>query len=324
MDGERHGHDTVVHVSDFLEAGRKTLGLELIAGKAGLDRRISEGAVNRPGLALSGFYSYFAHRRIQVFGLAEYSYLSTLNAEDRAPRLREFFSKHIPCVVMARGKRISPEMLELSDEFQVPLISSRMITKYFINAATLIMENLMAPHMNIQGTMVEIMGVGVLIDGRAGIGKSETALGLIKRGHALISDDVTGLRRDSEGAIIGFPIDVIRYHMEIRGLGIIHVPSLFGVASIREEKRLDFVVSLFDAGTRWDEDRGGGMRQTRELLGVKIPQLLIPVGPGRDIVNVLETAAMDYRLKRLGHDASKELDQKIIGLLSGRKGKQSE
>jgi HPr kinase/phosphorylase len=168
---------------------------------------------------------------------------------------------------------------------------------------------------NVQGTMVELMGIGVMLEGRPGIGKSEAALGLIKKGHALVSDDVTALRLDSAGNLIGAPVSVTRYHMEIRGLGIIHVPSLFGVASVREEKKLDLVATLFDPGTRQDEDRGDG-RTDREWLGVKIPQVLIPVAPGRDIVNVVETAALDQKLRRLGHDAAKELDEKLVAMLT--------
>lgn len=319
--GAEKAQTAPVTVATFFEAGREALKLRLLAGERGLQRRIAEAAVNRPGLALSGFFRYFANRRIQVIGLAEYTYLSSLTVAERSQRLEAFFSRGIPCVVIARRKKPFPEMLELSERFRIPLLSTAQITKDFINGATIEMANLMAPRINVQGTMVEIMGIGVLLEGKAGIGKSETALGLIKRGHALVSDDVTALRLDSSGAVLGSPVSITRYHMEIRGLGIIHVPSLFGVASVREEKKLDLVATLFEPGTREDEDRGGEGRSVRELLGVKFPQVLIAVKPGRDIVNVVETAALDQKLRRLGHDAVKELDERLVAeLTKGRAG----
>ena len=308
-----------IAVSAFLETGRKALELELLAGESGLPRVIQEGALNRPGLALSGFFDYFAHRRIQVLGMAEHAYLEAMTRAERSRRLREFFQKRIPCVVITRHRRLFPEIRSLAEEFHVPVLGSRQITMDFINAATIILENLVAPRMTIQGTMVEIMGIGVLIEGKPGLGKSETALGLIKKGHALVSDDVTAVRLDSAGAVIGAPVNVTRYHMEIRGLGIIHVPSLFGVTSVREEKRLDFVVTLFESGTMEEPDRSGQHRTTRQVLGVEIPQVMIGVKPGRDLAILVETAALDYKLRRLGHDAAKELDEKLMALMSGGK-----
>jgi HPr kinase/phosphorylase len=312
-------HGSAVSVSEFLQHGHESLHMELVAGEAGLAHRIKEAAINRPGLAFTGFYHYFAHRRVQVLGLAEHSFLSALPGGERETRLREFFSKKVPCVVLSRNRRVFPEIRGLAEEYRVPVLRTKMVTKDFINAATIMMENLMAPRVNIQGTMVEIMGIGVLIEGKPGMGKSETALGLIKRGHALVSDDITALRLDSSGRVIGMPVSVTRYHMEIRGLGIVHVPSLFGVASVREEKKLDLVATLFEPGTREDEHRGGEVRPVRTLLGLPIPQVLIRVAPGRDLVNLIETAALDHKLRRLGHDAAKELDDKLIRLMTGGK-----
>ena len=306
-------------VGGFLAAGKQELQLALITGgRAALERPITEAAINRPGLAFSGFFKYFAYRRIQVIGLAEYTYLQSLGSDERAVRLREFFARKIPCVVLSRNKRVFPEMIKLSEEFDVAVLRTKMVTKHFINAATICMENLSAPHIKVQGTMVEIMGIGVLIEGKPGLGKSETALGLIKKGHALVSDDITAVRLDSAGHLIGAPVSVTRYHMEIRGLGIIHVPSLFGVSSVREEKKLDMVATLFDPAKTGDiEDRSGATRCTREILGVKVPQVLVRVVPGRDLVNVIETAALEMKLRRLGHDAAKELDEKLMALMTG-------
>ncbi|MFO7870872.1 MAG: HPr(Ser) kinase/phosphatase [Kiritimatiellia bacterium] len=314
----RNGKHSVT-VEGFLTAGVRGLEMELVAGKAGLKKRITEAALNRPGLALSGFFKYFAHKRVQVLGLAEYAYLNSLDEEERERKFRAFFEKNVPCVVMARGKKIFPELPGLADEFKVSVLRSRMITKHFINAATILMENIMAPQSLIQGTMVEIMGVGVLIEGRPQIGKSETALSLIKNGHALISDDVTRIRLDSAGALIGAPAESTRYHMEIRGLGIIHVPSLFGVVSVREAKKLDLVATLCGADELADRKCSAEGPGERMILGVSVPQVTIPVVPGRDLANVLETAALDQKLKRLGHDAAKELDERLINMLTGSK-----
>lgn len=304
-----------VKVKDFLEAGEKSLRIELVAGAAGLGHRIRETTLNRPGLALSGFLSHFPRRRIQVLGLAECEYLNSLAEEDRRQRLSVFFATGIPCVVVTRRRKISKDVKELAERSRVPLLRSAMITKHFINAATILMENLSAPRANVQGTMVEIMGIGVLIEGKPGMGKSEIALALIKKGHALVADDVTRLRLDSAGYIVCSAVDVTRYHMEIRGLGIIHVPSLFGVASIRGEKRLDLVVTLCEpkeVALLSGDHRSG----VWEIFGVQIPRIFLPVAPGRDLANVVEAAALDQKLKALGHDAEKELDERLIATMS--------
>ena len=191
-----------------------------------------------------------------------------------------------------------------------------MITSRFINAATIIMEELVSPKMRVMGTMVDILGIGVLIEGKPGIGKNETALTLIMRGHSLVSDDITELRRDSTGSIMGSPVDITRYHMEIRGLGIIHVPSLFGVASMRREARLDIIIRLERHGPKIEEDRSGLTPRTRDVMGVDIPFVILPVAAGRDMANVVEVAALNQKLKGLGHDAAKELDEKLMRALS--------
>lgn len=309
-------HKTVVTVDDFLQAGKARLDLDLVAGESGLSRKIEEAAVNRPGLALTGFFNYFAPRRLQTFGHAEMAYLHALDNEERRKRLKQLFERHIPCLVLTRRHRILPELAELAEEFKTPVMRTPMVTKHFVNAATIVMENLMAPRQVVQGTMVEILGLGVLLTGKAGVGKSETALSLIKKGHSLVADDVTACRVDSSGTVVGAPMRATRYHMEIRGLGIIHVPSLFGVASVRNEKRLDLVINLCSMESVVSEDRSGQTGGVRSILGVEVPCISLPVAPGRDVANVIEVAALDQMLKRLGHDAAKELDEKLISILS--------
>lgn len=306
-----------VTVGDFIEASKSAMNLKLVAGEAGLKRRINEAAVNRPGLALTGFYKYFANRRIQVIGLAEISYLASVSKAIRSKYLRKFFGQKLPCVVFTRGKQVPPEVIKLANEFGVPVLRTPVITKDFVNATTIVMENLSAPRSKIQGTMMEIMGIGVLIDGAPGVGKSDTALALIRKGNALVSDDVTSVRVDSAGSIIASPVSITRYHMEIRGLGIIHVPSLFGVSSVRNEKKLDVVITLCSEAQRAKEFRGGEEFPVVDILGIDVPHIIIAVIPGRDIANIVEAATLDLKLKRLGHDAEKELDEKLVRIMTG-------
>jgi len=305
-----------VKVADFLAAGGDRLKLEVLGGKEGLSRPIGEAAINRPGLGLAGFFQYFPEQRIQVIGLAEHAYLVSLGAEERTRRSEALFAKKVPCVVFTRGKRVHPEIIAMADKHRIAVLRTPLITKNFVNAATIIMENLQAPRAKVQGTMVEIMGIGVMLEGCSGVGKSDTALALVRRGHSLVSDDITALRRDSSGAIIASPVKITQYHMEIRGLGIIHVPSLFGVASVREEKRLDLVVTLCARGKEPENDGLPSRLLTRTFLGTEIPQVFVTVEPGRDLADVVETAALNMKLRRLGHDAEKELDERLMALLS--------
>lgn len=311
-----------ISVSEFYDAAAEALDLEVVAGEEWMDsKRIAEGAMNRPGLALTGFYEYFAWKRIQILGSAETKYLSSLSSDDRKERLKEFFSRKIPCVVIARNKKITPEMREQAEKFKIPVFRTKMVTKHFINAATILMENLTAPRKKIQGTMIELMGIGVLIEGRPGIGKSDTALCLVKNGAALVADDITQLRLDSlSGALLGSAINVTRYHMEIKGVGIIHVPSLFGVAAVRREKVLHLIVTLCGENELEDGLEMDTEMPTRDILGVDVPTVKVAVHPGRHIANVVEVATLNYKLKMLGHDAAKELDTKLMDVMTAGKG----
>lgn len=307
-----------ITVRQFIDAGRQTLGLEVEAGGSFLDNPITEEALNRPGLALAGFFQYFAHRRVQVLGLAEHTYLRNLPPADHTLRLRELFKRRIPAMVITRSRHATDEMKRLSEEYRIPILRTTMITGRFINEATVLIAQLTAPAMRVHGTTVDIMGIGVMIEGEPGIGKSETALTLIERGHSLVADDITVLRRSSEHAIVASAVDITRYHMEIRGLGIIHVPSLFGVSSMRRDTRLDLIVRLQRPTPEMEHDRAGLSPQVRDVLGVKIPLITLPVAAGRDLAHVVEVAALNEKLKNLGHDAAKELDEKLISVLTQR------
>lgn len=299
-------------VREFFEAGRQRLDLEVFQGEAHLERVVREPALNRPGLALAGFLRYFAQRRIQVIGLAELTYLKSLTPDERAARLKAFFDSGVPCVVLARGIRPLPELPVLAEAHGVPILRTRAITGRFVQLAAVLIEELIAPSVRYQGTMVDIMGIGAIVEGPPGVGKSETALSLIVRGYSLVADDLVNLRRMSSGEIIGTAAEITRFHMEIRGLGIIHVPSLYGVTSVRREKRLDMIVRLERAMDSSEEERTGLDTRTKTVLDAEIPFIRIPVVAGRDISNIVEAAALNFRLRQLGHDAAKELDERLM------------
>jgi HPr kinase/phosphorylase len=306
-----------ITVQDLWDEGAERLQFSILAGEKHLTNKLPEIAMNRPGLALTGFFQYFANQRLQIFGLAEFTYLKSLPAEEKYHRLEALFEQQIPGIIITRNRKAPPEIIELAERFKVPVIRTPMVTMNFVNECTVLLEKLTAPRKRIQGTTMEIMGIGVLLRGDPGIGKSETALSLIERGYSLVSDDVTEIRRTSRGRIVCWANEVTRYHMEIRGLGIIHVPSLFGVSSIRRQTELDVVIDL--KAPTGDEDRTGIHPETVDLMGIEIPCVTLPVRSGRDMANIVEVAALNQKLKELGHDAAKELDEKVINRLTRRR-----
>ena len=303
-----------ITVKKLWDEGAEKLSLSVVSGEKYLERKLPETAMNRPGLALTGFFQYFANQRLQIFGLAEFTYLKSLKQEEKLARLKELFEQQIPGIVVTRNRKVPKEILDLAEEFKVPIFRTPMVTMNFVNDCTVILEKLTAPQERIQGTCMELMGIGVLLRGDPGIGKSETALSLVERGYSLVSDDVTEVRRTSRGRLVCWANEVTRYHMEIRGLGIIHVPSLFGVASIRRQTELDLVIDLKKPSG--NEDRTGIHPDSISIMGIEIPCITLPVRSGRDMANIVEVAALNQKLKELGHDAAKELDDKIITRLT--------
>lgn len=305
-------HVVPVTIRKFVEAGAKRLSLTVLGGENGLDRLIRETAINRPGLALAGFYRYFPAKRIQLIGYAEYSYITSIDKELRYERMEKLFATRVPCIVYTRRRKPSTVAMELAEKYSVPILRTNMITGFFTNAATIVLEELSAPKIRIHATMMEVAGLGVLIEGEPGIGKSETALGLIKRGHALVADDCTELTPDNDGRLIGSAVRVTQFYMEIRGLGIIYVPAIFGVAAVRGKKQIDLVVTLRRQNEREGEiDRTGENDLRRTFLGIDVPQVEIPVAPGRDLVNIVETVAQEYKLRSSGQVAYLNLDEQL-------------
>jgi len=302
-----------VTVERFYLNHAEKLQLKLIAGGAGLSRKIQEGSVNRPGLALAKFFRYFAMKRVQVIGGAEWVFLKSLGEEEAAKRIERMLRAKIPCLVFARNVNPPLAVQQKCDEFQVPLFKTKMVTMKFINAATIALEMEFAPQVSEHGSMVDILGIGVLIRGESGIGKSESVLALLERGYSLVSDDITRIRLFEGRELVGTSSETTRYHMEIRGLGIINVPAVFGVASVRPEKNLNLVVTLMEWSSMQEEvDRIGLERQSYTILGINVPHVIIPVRPGRDIARLIQVAALDQKLKSLGHNAAREFNERLI------------
>src|SRR5687768_17140574 len=261
----------IVTVERFYTEHASSLELNLVAGAEGLQRIIREPTVNRPGLALAGFTRYFASKRVQVIGNAESHFLKSLPANEREQRYAVLFSHKIPCFVFCRGFYPDREFLKTAEKLNVPIFKTPLITMKFINLATLALEMLFAPHGTDMGSMVDILGVGVIIRGETGIGKSECVLALIERGYSLVSDDITKVTLVDGREVIGTSAEITRNHMEVRGIGIINVAAMFGVKSIRREKRVDLVVTLKSWNDVEDVDRLGMEEQFTKILGVEVP-----------------------------------------------------
>ncbi len=300
-----------VSVEQFYKEHGAALGMKLLAGERGLDRVIREPTVNRPGLALSGFTRYFAYKRMQVMGHAEVFYLREQRREERQSRFAYMFAYKIPCVIFSRNLKPDKEFLDAAAQAVVPVFSTPLVTMKFINKATLELEMMFAPRTSEHGCMVDILGIGLIIRGESGIGKSEAVLALIERGYSLVADDVVRAVLIDGRDVLCTSSELTRDHMEVRGIGIINVAQMFGVKAIRKEKSLDLIVSL----KQWDEvkdvDRLGLDAETVEVLGVPIPHVTIPVRPGRDIARLIEVAAFQVKLRKSGYNAAAELDKRL-------------
>jgi HPr kinase/phosphorylase len=306
----------VVTVERFYTEHSSSLELNLVAGAAGLKRIIREPTVNRPGLALAGFTRYFAGRRVQVIGNAESHFLKSLTIEEREERYESLFSHKIPCVAFCRGFYPDRQFLKAAEQNEVPIFNTPQITMKFINLATLALEMMFAPHGSEMGSMVDILGVGVIIRGESGIGKSESVLALIERGYSLVSDDVTRVTLVDGREVIGTSAEITRNHMEVRGIGIVNVAAMFGVKSIRREKKVDLLVTLKEWADVSDMDRLGMEDRYVKVLGVEIPEIIIPVRPGRDLARLIEVAAFQTKLKAGGYNPAKELNDRLIAKMA--------
>lgn len=307
---------TEISVGQFYQLWKDKLQLTLLSDETGFDRVILEATVNRPGLLLSGFTKYFASKRIQVFGSAEYTYLKTLDPDTRRQRYELLFRRRIPCVVFGRKLKPDPIFMDLAQKKKVPVFQSPMITMNFMNSATLALESQFAPRGSVMGSMVDIQGVGVIIKGDSGVGKSECVLALIERGYSLVADDITKVVLIGGDQVVGTSAEITRDHLEVRGIGIVNVARMFGVKCIRKDKRVDLIVKLQEWKDVNEMERVGLEEQFSEILGVDIPYVTIPVGPGRDIARLVEVAAFQNKLRQSGYNSAEEFNQRLIDIMT--------
>jgi HPr kinase/phosphorylase len=302
-----------VTVSGLLKNRPESIGLalEVLAGHTGLDRSIASPHIQKTGLALAGFHEYLQPGRVLVFGESEVRYLESLGNTDRLNSLANAFSHDIPCVLITGGWSPPTELLAAADRYNMPLLRTAIPTPLAISKITTLLEDTLAVREIVHGVLMDILGLGVLIVGESGIGKSECALDLVVRGHRLVADDTVEIRRRGETVVLGTCPELTRYHMEIRGLGVINVRDLFGVASTRTSKRIELVVQL----ERWDPsreyDRLGIDDPTYELLGVKVPLIQMPVAPGRSLAILVEVAARNQLLRVRGLNAARDLVERL-------------
>lgn len=272
---------------------------------------ISENDITRPGLQLMGFYEYFNPERIQVIGKMEFAYLSTLPESERIEHLTQLFAQRIKCLCLSRGLPCFAEMLTLAQKYRVPLLRTAESTSHFTSNLLSYLNLHLAPRVTRHGVLIEIYGEGIFITGESGVGKSETAIELVKRGHRLVADDAVELRKVSNTNLVGTSPENIRHFLELRGIGIINVRRLFGMGAVKMQQEIDMIIEL----EQWDAskvyDRMGVDEQFVTILGVKVPSMTIPVKPGRNTAVIMEVAAMNSRQKKMGYNATKELMQRL-------------
>lgn len=303
-------------VEEFYQKYCLDLGLNLVAGKKGLKRLITIPEANRPGLSLCGYTKSYARKRILVFGRVEIRYLRDLDPGTRMDRLEKILSTSTPAVIVTRRLIPPKELIELCQQRTIPLLRTPMSTMNLLSKLTLLLNEEFSPSMTCHGTLVEVFGVGVLIQGDSSVGKSEAALGLIERGHRLISDDIVKIKKREDSYLEGSSAELTHHHMEIRGIGIINVAYLYGAVCVRDNKVINLVVKL----ETWDDhhfyDRVGLAENFIDILGVQVPCHVLPVKPGRDIVLLLETIALNHRLKDMGYNSAKEFNNKLLNMIS--------
>ncbi|MCX7655268.1 MAG: HPr(Ser) kinase/phosphatase [Treponemataceae bacterium] len=304
---------TVLDLIDMDLKEHNALNLRCIGGRKGLSRVIDIPDLNRPGLALSGFYDSFAYQRIQIFGRGEVAYLRKLASEHKTDTIQRMFEYPIPCCIFTHSLLPDSGFFEIAEKAQCPILQTDLPSSEFSSRLLRVLSTIFAPQKSMHGVLVEVYGIGVLILGDSGVGKSEAALELIERGHRLVADDVVDIRCVNGNILMGSGANkIIGHHMEIRGLGIINITHLFGVGAIRDKKQIQLVVELEEWNPEKMYDRLGTTDLTIDILGVKVPKLEIPVKPGRNIPIIIETAAMNERLKKMGYYSAKEFNQNIL------------
>lgn len=300
-----------VRVADIIEH----FNLELISGEEGIHRPITTSDISRPGLEMTGFFDYYPADRIQLLGMTEITFSNRLSPEERKSRMDNLCSDITPGIVISRNLEVPDELIEASEEKSIPVMRTPMKTTRFSSRLTNYLEFKLAPATAIHGVLVDVYGVGVLITGKSGVGKSETALELVKRGHRLVADDCVEIVQEEEGSLIGHAPELIEHLLEIRGLGIINVMTLFGAGSVRSHKKITMIANL----ELWDEhkqyDRLGLDEEKVKILDTEITKMTVPVRPGRNLAIIIEVAAMNYRLKNMGVNAARQFTAKLANVI---------
>ncbi|MBE6022984.1 MAG: HPr(Ser) kinase/phosphatase [Cellulosilyticum sp.] len=305
-----------------VEQMKEQLKVELLTPEIELKhRKITECDVNRPALQLAGFFDYFDPTRLQIIGKVEHTYLEKMSEEERNKKIRRLMSyKEIPCIVLCRDElTVFPYMLECARENNIPIFRTNMPTSSFLAEANRWLHVELAPRLSMHGVLVDIFGEGVLITGESGIGKSETALELIKRGHRLVADDAVEIKKVSEKTLLGSAPEVIRHFIEVRGIGIVDIKQIFGVCAVKEAKNIDLIIRL----EAWDQtkqyDRLGLSNEYTDIMGIKVVTNAIPIRPGRNVAIICETAAINFRQKKMGYNAAEALNDRVMNNLQKNK-----
>ncbi|GFN33690.1 HPr(Ser) kinase/phosphatase [Paenibacillus xylaniclasticus] len=289
----------------------QTFQLEILTGEDGLRRTITTDDLYRPGLEMAGYFHYHPRERVQILGKTELTFLQTLSAEERTERLGRLCNEESPCIIITRGMEAPSELLEQAKAANIPLLRSGLATTILQSRVTNFLERKLAPTATIHGVLVDVYGIGMLITGGSGIGKSETALELVKRGHRLVADDAVEIRQTSDGQLHGSAPELIRHLLEIRGLGIINAMTLFGAGAVRNTKRIGLVIKLENWQPEKQYDRLGLDEETTRIIDTDVTLVTVPVRPGRNLAVIIEVAAMNYRLKRMGYNAAVQFTNKL-------------
>lgn len=304
---------TELTINELFQFGSKELALNWVSGKDGGSRVVRVSEVNRPGLSLAGYFEFFRPERIQIIGQGEYAYLQTLDNARRLEMLGQMFGfKDLPCLITTHGREATAEILEQSNRNGVPVFTSPLTTAHLIRELSAYLEMRLAPMTVVHGVLTVVYGLGVLITGDSGSGKSECGLELVKRGHILVSDDVVEVRHHPGEILIGSAGPALKHYMEVRGLGIIDIKQIFGVSSIKDSARIELVVRLEVEKGSQDYDRIGLENRTTTLLGVEVPEVVLPLRPGRNVAVLLEVAALNQRLKQEGIFSARDFNEKLI------------
>jgi HPr kinase/phosphorylase len=305
-------------IEDLLKDDEYGLDLRLVSGEQGLSHRLYSSRIQKPGLALTGYTEHLHPDRLQVLGNTEISYMLQIPEQQASESLSKLCSFPISCFIVTKGLDPPPMLRRETEKAGIPLLVTSLQSSTFISLITKFLEESLLPNTHIHGVLADVLGVGVLLIGKSGIGKSECALDLVIRGHRLVADDVVFIKKKMPAALVGQSAEAIQYHMEIRGLGIINIKDLFGVSSIREKKIIDMVLELVEWNPQQEYDRLGIDEQVHTIMGIDLPHLVIPVRPGRNLTSIIEVAARNYLLKGMGYHSAKEFHEKLMARMEIR------